>query len=220
MSIKVRRSTGSAASRQVRWPDIGSVRLPARQRQTQAATPHGEPGGPPETGPSPAEVDRRVAEAYRQGGEDAQRQLAEEAARKTQLVLERLSASLASLTGLRSRIRTETETEMVRLAIAIARRILHRELTLDPDSIHGLVKAAFQKLQAREIQRVRLHRDQEAFVRESLSKLMPSGSIEIIVDPTLQPGDVIFEGTQGDLDASIDTQLREIERGFADRLEI
>ena len=113
----------------------------------------------------------------------------------------------------------DTVTES-RLAIAIARRILHRELTLDPDSIHGLVKAAFQKLQTREIHRVRLHRDQEAFVRESLSKLMPSGSIEIIVDPTLQPGDVIFEGAQGDLDASIDTQLREIERGFADRLEI
>jgi flagellar assembly protein FliH len=213
MSIKVRKTAGSSVSRVVRWPEVSSVRRPASPSPWEGATLEGEPA-------PPAEVDGRAEEAYRQGFEEAHRQLAEEAERRVQPLLERLSASLANLAGLRARIRTETEAELVRLAIAIARRILHRELTLDPDSIHGLVKAALQKVQTREIQRVRLHRDQEAFVRESLSKLMPSGSIEIIVDPALQPGDVIFESAQGDLDASIDTQLREIERGFADRLEI
>jgi flagellar biosynthesis/type III secretory pathway protein FliH len=34
----------------------------------------------------------------------------------------------------------------------------------------------------------------------------------------MQCGDVIFETTHGNLDASIESQLREIERGFADRL--
>ena len=57
-------------------------------------------------------------------------------------------------------------------------------------------------------------------MRECLLKCVPGSGIQIVVDPGLQLGDVIFETAQGDLDASIDTQLREIERGFADRLEI
>ena len=32
---------------------------------------------------------------------------------------------------------------MVRLAVAIARRVLHREITVDSDAMLGLVKAAF-----------------------------------------------------------------------------
>jgi flagellar biosynthesis/type III secretory pathway protein FliH len=40
----------------------------------------------------------------------------------------------------------------------------------------------------------------------------------VIPDPSRQPGDVVFETERGNLDVSVDSQLREIERGLADRL--
>ena len=40
--------------------------------------------------------------------------------------------------------------------------------------------------------------------------------IEVTADPSLAPGSAILESTGGSLDASVDTQLHEIERGFAD----
>ena len=40
--------------------------------------------------------------------------------------------------------------------------------------------------------------------------------IEVIADPGLVPGSVILESDRGWLDTSVDTQLAEIERGFAD----
>ena len=46
---------------------------------------------------------------------------------------------------------------MVQLSLAIARRMLRRELAVDPDALHGLVLAALEKLQAQEICRVRVH---------------------------------------------------------------
>jgi flagellar biosynthesis/type III secretory pathway protein FliH len=42
--------------------------------------------------------------------------------------------------------------------------------------------------------------------------------VELIPDQTLQCGDVLFETAHGTLDGSIEAQLQEIERGFADRL--
>ena len=40
----------------------------------------------------------------------------------------------------------------------------------------------------------------------------------MIADPSRDLGTVIFETQRGNLDASVDSQLQEIERGLADRL--
>jgi flagellar assembly protein FliH len=42
--------------------------------------------------------------------------------------------------------------------------------------------------------------------------------VEVIADASREPGAVVFETERGNLDASVDAQLREIERGLADCL--
>ena len=46
----------------------------------------------------------------------------------------------------------------------------------------------------------------------------PVRHLDGVHDP-LEPGDIIIETRRGDLDGCIETQLAEIERGFADRLK-
>jgi flagellar assembly protein FliH len=135
-----------------------------------------------------------------------------------QPVLERLNRSLAEVAGLRSRIRREAEADLVSLAMAIARRILRRELSVEPEAIQGLIKAALEKAQARDICKVRIHPDFAGAVRRHFEVTGSAPGADIVGDPSLQPGDLIVETKRGDLDASVDVQLREIERGFADRL--
>lgn len=101
----------------------------------------------------------------------------------------------------------------------IARRVLHRELTLDPESIEGLIRVALEKMQSREVCRVRAHPDHQQAIKEALARHSNSHKVELIADPSLQCGDVLFETVHGTLDASIESQLHEIERGFADRLQ-
>ncbi len=92
-------------------------------------------------------------------------------------------------------------------------------MTLDPESIEGLIRIALEKLQSRDVCRIRLHPDLEPAIRASMERFSNSQKVEVIADPSLQCGDVLFETAHGNIDASIEAQLREIERGFADRLQ-
>jgi flagellar assembly protein FliH len=161
----------------------------------------------------------REREAYQRGLSEGVTIGKAQAAAEIQPVLERLGRSLAELSALRPRIRRDAEKDLLKLSIAIARRVLHRELTLDPESIEGLIKVALEKLQSRELWRVRVHPEQEAPIRASLERFANSQKAELVADASLQIGDVLFETPHGTIDASIESQLREIERGFADRLK-
>lgn len=130
-----------------------------------------------------------------------------------------LARNLAELARLRDVIREEAIPELVRLAVSIAARVIHREVSLDPEALTGLVKTAFLKLQSREIQRVRMHPRLESLVRKSLEQGGAPQNLVLMADASLNGGEILFETSQGILDASVDTQLREIERGLIDRLE-
>jgi flagellar assembly protein FliH len=164
------------------------------------------------------ECDRRVREAHAAGfgeGEAAGQSLA---AAEMQPVLERLARSIDEMGQLRARFRREAEADMVRLSLAIARRVLRRELAVDPDAMHGLVLGALEKLQSQEICRVRVHPSHAVAVTGHLRKNATGSTVEVVPDPTREPGTVIFETDRGNLDASVDSQLQEIERGLIDRL--
>ena len=131
---------------------------------------------------------------------------------------ERLALHVTELVTLKRRIRNEAESELVKLSLAIAKRILHRELTADPDSILGVLHAGLQKLQNREIASVRVCPSAADLIRDALQRAGAPPTVKVVADPQMRIGDIVFETALGDLDASVETQLREIERGFADRL--
>jgi flagellar assembly protein FliH len=107
---------------------------------------------------------------------------------------------------------------MLRLALAIARRVLRRELAVDPEALHGLALAALEKLNAIEIYRVRVHPSLAAQLERLLAASPARAALEVIGDPGSAPGSIVFETARGNMDASVDTQLAEIERGLADRV--
>jgi|ERR1051326_5407000 flagellar assembly protein FliH len=171
----------------------------------------------------PAAVAQKLEQKFQEG---KQRGLSEslaiarqESDAQLQPVLDRLAQSIVALSEARQSVREETAADLVRLSIAIASRILHREITLDPDAIHGLLKAAFDKARAREVTRVLLHPAHEEAVRSFVAQAASPTPIEIVADPRLECGAIRLETAHGQFDASIDTQLKEIERGLADRMD-
>ena len=170
-----------------------------------------------------AELERQlqteVAQARQSALQEGLRQGREESAVEVKASSERLAQTLRDLVSLKRKIRAEAEMELLQLSLSIARRILHRELLTDPEAIHGLVHAALQKIQNREIWRVRVFSAGAEAIRSCLKDLS-LGSLEVVADPSLKHGDLLIETVVGELDASVDTQLKEIERGFADRLSL
>jgi flagellar assembly protein FliH len=165
------------------------------------------------------EAEARIRAAYNQGlaaGEAAAQQRAQQ---KLDPVLHGLNTMIAELASLRKRVRAEAEDDAVKLSIAIARRVLYRELATDPEAILGLVKAAFGKLNVRETQRLRVSPADAAMIQEHRAKLQIPPGLQIAPDGSLTPGSAVFETSRGDLDASVETQLAEIDRGLTDSLK-
>jgi flagellar assembly protein FliH len=159
-----------------------------------------------------------LAQCRRASFEEGKKKGKEEAAAEIQASADRLANTLRDLALLKRRIRGEAESEVVKLSLAVARRILHRELSVDPESMQGIVHAALQKLQNREISRIRVSPSVLEITRTALEKAGARASIALTPDPSMRSSDVVFETSWGELDASVETQLIEIERGFSDRL--
>jgi flagellar assembly protein FliH len=160
-------------------------------------------------------LDQARREAFVEGVA-AGRQQAEEQIRPA---MEGLAQTLAEFSRLKEVIRDQATEDLIHLAVSIAARVIHREVVVDPDALAGLVKAAFMKVQSREINRVRLHPALEGLVRKSLEQCGAPKNLVLAPDPGLKSGEVFFETAQGILDASVETQLGEIERGLIDKLD-
>ncbi len=159
-----------------------------------------------------------LAQARKLAFDEGAKKAREEAADEMKAVDDRLARTLRDLVVSKRRMRSEAEADVVQLSLAIAKRILHRELTTDPESIQGVVHAALRKLQNREVASVRVCPSAVETIRLVLERAGINPAVSVISDPKMQNGDLVFETTLGELDASIETQLKEIQRGFSDRL--
>jgi len=185
--------------------------------------------GPKSQSPDAAALSQRVAHlersvietesaAYARGRREAEAEAQQRFSAAMQNTAERLAQSVKQLADVRPRLCKEAEVDLLRLALAIAQRILHRELNVDPTALQALVKVSLDRLGRQENIRVRTHPSLADLVRAMLSKLS-SRPIDVAADSSLEPGGLVFDTTREQLDASIHSQLDEIERGLVDHLE-
>jgi flagellar assembly protein FliH len=164
-----------------------------------------------------AEIQTRQAnEAGHRAGEIAGRAAARDEVKQA---VEKLSETIAEVAGARAEALRRAEADVVKLSIEIARRVLHRELSLDSSALEGLIRAALEKLQAQEVYRVRIHPEHQLVLRACLEQSGRGANVEVLSDPSQARGGAVFEMSRGSLDASVETQLQEIERGLVDQLQ-
>lgn len=195
-------------------------------------------GRPPGDGDSPARAAVRVREleaAQAEREREFERQLeaarrealekgmqaagSEEAAwRKECAAL--LAAALDQFRARRDEYLARVEHEVVRLALAIAERVLHREAQMDPLLLAGAVRVALGQLADSTEVRLRVPAEQHAMWAEML-RLMPGLPLrpEVIADAKLGDAEAVLEAGLGTVDLGVRAQMAEIERGFFDLLE-
>lgn len=197
------------------WPHIDSLRS---REDSATAKKDSQPDVETRIAQLEAQYQQKIREAHAAGAREGETAGRNRATAEVQPVVERLARSIQEIASLRGRLRREAEADVVQLALAIARRVVRRELAVDPDALRGLVVAALEKLQGQEISRVKVHPSHQGLVASCLQQNPAGSRVEVLPDPSLEPGSAIFETTRGNLDASVDAQLQEIERGLADRL--
>jgi flagellar assembly protein FliH len=157
-------------------------------------------------------------EAYEKGFAEGQKAGGEVGEKMAEALLNQYSASVEALNRLRGEIFATSEREVIRLALEIARKIIKREVAIDEELILALVKVALDRVADRALISVRVNpKDHAAMARHhaALSDADAlSESVKLIEDPLIGRGGCVIETESGTIDARIEEQLREIERGF------
>jgi flagellar assembly protein FliH len=118
----------------------------------------------------------------------------------------------------RDRFLMSVEHEVVKLALAVAARILRREAQMDPLLLTGAVRVALGQLAAASEVQLRVPAAQVEMWTEAVA-LIPHLKMKplVIADEEMRLGDCAVESKVGTVDLGVRSQLGEIERGFFDR---
>lgn len=175
-------------------------------------------------------LDERAPEAAQRSLEEARergRQEGREKEREAQAGLlaeerlrhkEQLAALVARFSGESERFLAALERETVKLALAIAARILRREAQMDPLLLTGSVRVALGQLAASSEVRLRVPAEEADMWTETVAGV-PNLAVKpvVIAENGMRAGDCVVECKIGTVDLGVRSQLAEIERGFFDR---
>ena len=118
----------------------------------------------------------------------------------------------------RDRYLAAVENEVVKLALAIAARILRREAQMDPLLLTGAVRVALGQLSGDTGVKIKVPPAELSLWQESVA-LFPNLAVkpQVLPGEGMRIGDCAIETELGSVDLGIRSQLGEIERGFFDR---
>lgn len=224
MSYRARRVESGADVRPYEWPVVGGV-VRADERWTGGpeavvARPAG-PAAPAVDAPpaiDPAQHQARLAalerEAFAKGYEQGERAGAEAGAKRADAMLRRLAQTLEELGELRRVMIRQTERQMVQLALAIARRIVRREVAHDQELTLMMARVALERLGDSTSVTIRLHPDDYAATVGGEGAPWSGSHVAVVADGSLNKGGCMVESDFGFVDASVDAQFHEIARGL------
>src|SRR5271165_3896914 len=130
-----------------------------------------------------------------------------------------LLSALQEFEGRRDDYFRRVETEVVRLALAIARKVLHREAQMDPLLLAGVVRVALDQMQAGSRVVLRTSPDSVELWREFCEQhSQGKQTVEVVADSALEQHRCVLQAEVGSSEISLDSQLQEIESGFFDLL--
>ena len=109
-----------------------------------------------------------------------------------------------------------SEDETVRLAVAVARKVIDREIETSPEIVVDMVKRAIQRATDREELTVRVNPDNlDATINakdEISQKITGIRKLKVLADPAITPGGCVVESPNGTVDARVERQLSELEQ--------
>ena len=118
----------------------------------------------------------------------------------------------------RTRYFEAVEGQVVKLALAVAARVLHREAKMDPLLLSGAARVALEKVDEESETRLRVPAHEAAMWSAEFAAA-GEGTLRIVGDEGMARGECVLETSVGTVELGIEAQLAEIERGFFDLMQ-
>ncbi len=156
--------------------------------------------------------------AYESGFREGEKSGLEIAGKKVEALMSRYAETIEELGRLKPMLYEQVEREVVKLALQVARKIVHREVTVDQEIIQTLVRVALSHVAVKSAVTVHLNPADYTFMLEhrKISPEQEDGhhTIVLLADKSIERGGCLVETECGDVDARIEAEFREVERAF------
>ncbi len=152
-------------------------------------------------------------EAFTKGYAQGERAGLEAGGKRAEAMLRRIGQTIEELGGLRQTLIHETEREMVQLALTLARRVVHREVTLDPELAAALAHVALERLGTTTPATIRLNPEDYTIVAQDDAR-WGGQTVTVVPDPSISRGGCLVESAFGSVDATIERQFDELSRAL------
>ena len=150
-------------------------------------------------------------QGHAQGLAEARAQAVEQFAEDIALSVEAMARAAAMIKASRVQRESAALADMVKLTLAIARRVTKRQGLIDPSVLTENLREAVRQLIRHEDVRVTIHPSQRATLIEALALLRQEWPtlehVEIVEDDSICPGGCRVSGGQGEIDATLQAQL-------------
>lgn len=153
-------------------------------------------------------------EAWQTGFEEGERAGNKLAMQKLEPALQTVNGLIQSLVEAREAVIREHESELIKVAFLIASRVLHRQLEMQPETVADVVREAIGRVPKTESVQVLVSPHDlpllEQMLRETGSGFTIPERAELRADESVQRGGCRVVTQAGDIDATVETQLRTI----------
>ena len=126
-----------------------------------------------------------------------------------------LEAIIGTLAKPLDELDAQVENELTRLALAIAKHLVRRELKIDPTQIIGIIRntVSLLPLGARNI-KIHLHPDDAAIVREKLARPTGDQEWQLAEDPLMARGGCRLTTDNSSVDARFESSVAAVMSGL------
>jgi len=157
-------------------------------------------------------ADKLEKDAYEKGfaqGEKAGRELGE---KRLDSVIKSFKGVLEEVRRLKETLYPESEQEMLRLVLAIARRVIQKEVSTDRGVILNMIKSALKYVADQGEITIRLNPSDLEFATQHKEENM-KGMKSVIIegDEEIQRGDAVIKSNRGTIDCGIEKHLQMVE---------
>ena len=159
-----------------------------------------------------------LAEGNCQGLNDGEQKGFEIASRKIEPLITAVQQAVRKLTAIREETFNQIETEVVELALAIARKVICREVSTDKETVVCVAREALAKVDDPGKIKIKMNPADLQFINETkyqLSNLIANvNNVTIEAEESIQCGGCVIETDLGEIDARIEKQLQAVEESF------
>lgn len=166
------------------------------------------------------EVEKRIQQERAEAVQQTEKRLHKEYEEKLEAERAPVVAAITEFRTQRDQYFARAEAEIVQLALAIASKILHREAQVDPMLVATLVRMAVEKLREGSSVTIRVGVREVSRWRQYFAEHAEDTRVLVIEDAALSDHDCMVETELGVANFGLDTQLKELEKGFFDLMAL